>query len=94
MTNHLTTYHGIMDFVNDHMIIMSYPWFFFLSASHERLLALYDRLDELDASKATAKAGYILHGLGFTKEMQGTKVSIRSQCYISQTYPRGRRKCY
>lgn len=44
------------------------------SESHERLLALYDRLEELDASKAVAKAGYILHGLGFTKDMQHTKV--------------------
>ena len=51
---------------------------FISPASHERLLALYDRLDELDASKAIAKAGYILHGLGFTKDMQHTKVSVRN----------------
>lgn len=44
------------------------------SESHERLLALYDRLDELDANKAVAKAGFILHGLGFDKDMQHTKV--------------------
>lgn len=37
-------------------------------------MAVYARLDELDASKAKAKAAYILHGLGFTKEMQNTKV--------------------
>ena len=49
----------------------------FFSESHERLLALYDRLDELDANKAKAKAGFILHGLGFTKEMQNTQV-----CYL------------
>ncbi|PVD30264.1 hypothetical protein C0Q70_09527 [Pomacea canaliculata] len=42
--------------------------------SQERLMAVYARLDELDASKAKAKAAYILHGLGFTKEMQNTKV--------------------
>ncbi|KAL8616591.1 ATP-binding cassette sub- F member 2 [Nucella lapillus] len=42
--------------------------------SHERLMAVYDRLEELDATKAQAKAGFILHGLGFTKDMQHTKV--------------------
>ena len=42
--------------------------------SHERLVSLYDRLEELDASKATSKAAFILHGLGFTKEMQQTQV--------------------
>jgi ATPase subunit of ABC transporter with duplicated ATPase domains len=45
-------------------------------------LALYDRLEELDAAKAKAKAGYILHGLGFTKEMQNTKVILSlSYCF-------------
>eukprot|EP00745_Piridium_sociabile_P034772 TRINITY_DN60045_c0_g1_i1.p1 TRINITY_DN60045_c0_g1~~TRINITY_DN60045_c0_g1_i1.p1 ORF type:complete len:624 (+),score=198.86 TRINITY_DN60045_c0_g1_i1:60-1931(+) len=44
------------------------------SESHERLLVLYDRLEELDATKAMAKAGFLLHGLGFTKDMQHTKV--------------------
>ena len=44
-------------------------------------MALYDRLDELDASKATAKAGFILHGLGFTKDMQHTKVSMWNPSY-------------
>ncbi|KAH9491909.1 ATP-binding cassette sub- F member 2 [Bulinus truncatus] len=43
-------------------------------AAHERLMDVYERLEELDASKALAKAGYILHGLGFTKAMQRTKV--------------------
>ncbi|XP_059174746.1 ATP-binding cassette sub-family F member 2-like [Physella acuta] len=42
--------------------------------AHERLLDVYERLDELDAGKAEAKAGYILHGLGFTRAMQHTKV--------------------
>lgn len=42
--------------------------------SHERLMVVYERLEELDAAKATAKAAYILHGLGFTKEMQKMKV--------------------
>ena len=31
---------------------------------------IYERLDELDASKAEARATSILHGLGFTKAMQ------------------------
>ena len=35
---------------------------------------IYDRLEELDAATAAAKAGEILHGLGFTKAMQSTKV--------------------
>lgn len=31
---------------------------------------VYDRLDELSADTAEARAANILHGLGFTKEMQ------------------------
>ncbi|NJI29977.1 ABC-F family ATP-binding cassette domain-containing protein, partial [Aeromonas veronii] len=31
---------------------------------------IYDRLDEMSADQAEAKASRILHGLGFTKEMQ------------------------
>ncbi|CAI9727682.1 ATP-binding cassette sub-family F member 2-like [Octopus vulgaris] len=42
--------------------------------SHDRLLDVYERLDYMDADKADARAGYILHGLGFTKEMQSKKV--------------------
>ncbi|BFZ01586.1 hypothetical protein BsWGS_04625 [Bradybaena similaris] len=42
--------------------------------AHERLMDVYQRLDDLDATKAEAKAGYILHGLGFTRAMQHTKV--------------------
>jgi len=41
--------------------------------AHERLMDIYDRLEELDASKAEMKAGYILSGLGFTKQMQNKK---------------------
>lgn len=40
----------------------------------ERLTDVYERLDDLDADKALQKAGRILHGLGFTKQMQETKV--------------------
>ncbi|XP_033761748.1 ATP-binding cassette sub-family F member 2-like [Pecten maximus] len=42
--------------------------------AHERLMDVYDRLEEMDADKAETRAGYLLHGLGFTKEMQYTKV--------------------
>jgi len=42
--------------------------------AHERLMDVYERLDNLDASKAQAKAGYLLHGLGFTRTMQHKKV--------------------
>ena len=47
----------------------------FISAAHERLMDVYERLEDLDASKAQVKAAYILHGLGFTRTMQHTKVS-------------------
>lgn len=40
---------------------------------HERLMELYDRLDELDSSKAEVSAARILHGLGFTRSMQMKK---------------------
>jgi len=39
-------------------------------ADQEELMDVYERLDELGADTAAAKAGYILHGLGFTTEMQ------------------------
>lgn len=42
--------------------------------SHDRLLDVYERLDDMDADRAAVRAGYILHGLGFTKEMQEKKV--------------------
>mmetsp|Transcript_23058 Transcript_23058/g.65351 ORF Transcript_23058/g.65351 Transcript_23058/m.65351 type:complete len:682 (+) Transcript_23058:188-2233(+) len=38
-----------------------------------QLEAVYARLDHLDASSAEARATQILHGLGFTKTMQGMK---------------------
>ena len=41
--------------------------------SQEQLMDIYDRLDEIGADKAEAKAAYILHGLGFTKSMQQKK---------------------
>lgn len=38
--------------------------------SQEQLMDVYERLDEMSADLAEAKAARILHGLGFTKEMQ------------------------
>lgn len=44
--------------------------FFFKSTeSQEQLMDVYDRLDEIGADTAQAKAAYILHGLGFTHAM-------------------------
>uniref|UniRef100_A0A7S3JZW6 ABC transporter domain-containing protein n=1 Tax=Aureoumbra lagunensis TaxID=44058 RepID=A0A7S3JZW6_9STRA len=39
----------------------------------DHLNLLYERLDELDATTAEARASSILHGLGFTKNMQSMK---------------------
>jgi len=41
--------------------------------SQEQLMDIYERLDEIDADKAKAKACYILKGLGFDKAMQDKK---------------------
>ncbi|UYV62225.1 ABCF2 [Cordylochernes scorpioides] len=38
--------------------------------AQEQLMDVYERLDDIGADKAQAKAAYILHGLGFTKAMQ------------------------
>ncbi|CAD7087439.1 unnamed protein product [Hermetia illucens] len=38
--------------------------------SQEQLMDIYERLDDMAADQAEAKAARILHGLGFTKEMQ------------------------
>lgn len=42
-------------------------------ASQEQLMDIYERLDEMSADTAETRAAYILHGLGFTKEMQQKK---------------------
>ncbi|KAF7260278.1 hypothetical protein EG68_02158 [Paragonimus skrjabini miyazakii] len=42
--------------------------------STERLMEVYERLEHLDADKAEAKAAMLLHGLGFTREMQQKQV--------------------
>ncbi|KAG8306266.1 ATP-binding cassette sub- F member 2 [Homalodisca vitripennis] len=41
--------------------------------SQEQLMDVYERLDDMSADTAEARAAYILHGLGFTKEMQNKK---------------------
>lgn len=41
---------------------------------NERLMDIYEHLEELDASTAEARAAQILFGLGFTKEMQQSPV--------------------
>ena len=41
--------------------------------SQEYLMEVYDRLDELGADTAEAKASHLLKGLGFDKTMQAKK---------------------
>jgi ATP-binding cassette subfamily F protein 2 len=41
--------------------------------AQEQLIDIYERLDDMGADKARAKAGYILRGLGFDKNMQAKK---------------------
>lgn len=41
--------------------------------SQEQLMDVYERLDDMSADTAEARAAEILHGLGFTKEMQHKK---------------------
>ncbi|XP_077158746.1 ATP-binding cassette sub-family F member 2 isoform X2 [Paroedura picta] len=43
-------------------------------AECEKLMELYERLEELDADKAETRASRILHGLGFTPLMQRKKL--------------------
>jgi ATP-binding cassette subfamily F protein 2 len=42
-------------------------------ANSERLSTVYERLDELDVDTAAKRAGEILHGLGFSTQMQNKK---------------------
>lgn len=37
--------------------------------THDELMDIYERLDEMDAEKAEVKAAQILHGLGFSRSM-------------------------
>ncbi|KAI2474206.1 ATP binding cassette (ABC) transporter subfamily F member [Diabrotica virgifera virgifera] len=41
--------------------------------SQEQLMDIYERLDDMAADTAEARAANILHGLGFTREMQNKK---------------------
>nr|CAD7398291.1 unnamed protein product [Timema cristinae] len=41
--------------------------------SQEQLMDIYERLDDISADTAEMRAAWILHGLGFTKEMQNQK---------------------
>ena len=43
----------------------------------ERLMQIYERLDELDPSTFEARAAELLHGLGFTKPMMERKTRVR-----------------
>ena len=45
-----------------------------LLAECEKLMDLYERLEELDADKAQVRASRILHGLGFTPAMMQKKM--------------------
>lgn len=41
--------------------------------SQDQLMDIYERLDDMGADRAKAKAAYILYGLGFDKQMQAKK---------------------
>ena len=43
-------------------------------AECEKLMDLYERLEELDADKAEVRASRILHGLGFSASAQHKKL--------------------
>lgn len=45
----------------------------FVIEAQEQLMDIYERLDDISADTAEARAAYILHGLGFTTEMQKKK---------------------
>ena len=44
------------------------------TAECEKLMELYERLEELDADKAAVRASRLLYGLGFTPAMQRKKL--------------------
>lgn len=48
--------------------------FLLCAAECEKLMELYERLEELDADKAAVRASRILHGLGFSAAMQQKKL--------------------
>ena len=52
--------------------------------SQEYLMEIYERLDEIGAETAEAKASLLLKNLGFTKEMQAKKVKDFSGMYLKK----------
>lgn len=61
------------------MIYIIIPWLIFSAllfptAECEKLMEIYERLEELDADKAEVRASRILFGLGFTPSMQKKKL--------------------
>lgn len=45
----------------------------FIIESQDQLMDVYERLDDISADTAEARAANILHGLGFSKAMQNQK---------------------
>ena len=45
-----------------------------VAEAHDRLMELYERLEELDVATAEVRAAAILHGLGFSPNMIQQKV--------------------
>ncbi|CAG9138207.1 unnamed protein product, partial [Plutella xylostella] len=52
--------------------------------AQEQLMDVYERLDELNADTAEARAAHILHGLGFSKQMQNQATKDFSGVYDKQ----------
>lgn len=63
--------------------------FLFSIESQEQLMDVYERLDDICADTAEARAANILHGLGFSKAMQnqktkdfsGNKINLKTSYY-------------
>lgn len=55
--------------------------FIIIVESQEQLMDIYERLDDISADTAEARAANILHGLGFTKSMQNQKTKDFSGSY-------------
>lgn len=56
---------------------------FFFIESQQKLLDIYDRLEEMDVDKAEVKAAEILTGLGFTRQMMLKKCKdFSGKCFF------------
>lgn len=55
------------------IVFINYLYILFLTESQEQLMDVYERLDDICADTAEARAANILHGLGFSKAMQNQK---------------------